>query len=508
MKKVAFVDIDGCLLIDGQLNPALVEKLKGYDQVILFTQRSKMVQLINLGLKASAHKEGEKVLTSDIRKALQEQLGKEIHLSSSVDSAMRREPMAYVQDIEAFETKLYPLLLKKADAAKELIPKEQGELERELERCHDEARDEAKRVAPPSAGYTSEELESRAHEFYPEGKQEQYKTLRQALVVANPLEEIQIDFFDDSEANAEEVKESLKNGDCTFIVGAGGYIEPLTTFQKDVGQTSRRDKLSIEQLMLTKHKERMTNAALSSDAAGKKIDSKAFQQVNRRLYKIGSNIYDYFQRRAADRHEYSGGSSQIKRITTFISDKLGDTGKDRTTKLSAAFKIARYLNNLETVGLTPREKKAISGGELSTILANVMISQAGDLSSKTKEFCQDSKEDHLYKDRKDQGQLTGKALLKAKLQHYIALKTEDFLIGGSNKHKLKISAAKKMLEQLDSKQVELTSEEKTASRGGRLSQLHQEIMKQELQEQKTSGPGVISSTAKKRTQDKSELGPR
>ena len=418
-KKVAFVDIDGCLLIDGQLNPALVEKLKGYDQVILFTQRSKMVQLDNLRLKSRASRKGELVLTSDIRKALKEQLGKEIQLSSSVDSAMGREPMAYVQDIEAFENKLYPLLLKLADADHKASDEER----QELDRYKDDAREEAKLVAPPNEDYTTEELLSRAHEFYPKGKQEQYETLRKALVSGNPSEEIEIDFFDDNEANVAEVEASLGNGERTFIVGAGGYIEPLATFKQDVGETSRT---TGEQLMLTKHKERMTNAALSSDATGKKMNSMAFQEVNSRLYKTASEIYDYFQRRAADRHEYSGGSSQIKRITTFISDKLGDTGKDRTTKLSAAFKIARYLNNLETVGLTPQERKAIKGGELSTILAYTIEKQSSDKAAKLKEFCEQSKEDHLYKSRDDKGQqLTGKELLKAKLQHYIALKRGD-----------------------------------------------------------------------------------
>ena len=44
--RIALVDIDGCAVIKGEINPGMVDKLKSgqYDRILLFTQRNTFLQ--------------------------------------------------------------------------------------------------------------------------------------------------------------------------------------------------------------------------------------------------------------------------------------------------------------------------------------------------------------------------------------------------------------------------------------------------------------------------------
>ena len=75
-QKVAFVDIDGTLVIDGEINWVLVEMLKRYDQVYLCTQRGPATTVIQLARSALGGLSSENVYCTDkIINALRNQLG-------------------------------------------------------------------------------------------------------------------------------------------------------------------------------------------------------------------------------------------------------------------------------------------------------------------------------------------------------------------------------------------------------------------------------------------------
>ncbi|HHF7374667.1 hypothetical protein [Legionella bozemanae] len=100
-KKVALVDIDGCLLIKGELNLNLVKRLRegGYDEIILFTQRSKFVQSLNLPMLTDDTLKSTADAVASLSAALE---GKPIKVSTSVDS-MFGEQFAYFDQLKSFE---------------------------------------------------------------------------------------------------------------------------------------------------------------------------------------------------------------------------------------------------------------------------------------------------------------------------------------------------------------------------------------------------------------------
>lgn len=108
--KVALVDIDGCLVQDGKLNMALVERLKsgGYDNIALFTQRSKYMMYYRW-MRGESPSESPLFLTPDIVEALAKE-GLNVTVSTSVDHCFGA-PLAYYDgQLAPFERLYEPLL--------------------------------------------------------------------------------------------------------------------------------------------------------------------------------------------------------------------------------------------------------------------------------------------------------------------------------------------------------------------------------------------------------------
>ncbi|QRN03882.1 hypothetical protein GH742_08350 [Legionella sp. MW5194] len=227
-KKVAFVDIDGCILHGNRLNQALVEQLREYDEVILFTQRSVYLQMAQIPHKyqLSGVEEGDLVNTPDVVDELGKVLGKRIRVSTSIDPYYKNgKPMQYFDDVlKGFEDELKKAAGSVKQGEKFKLPAplvEQYNEEITLVWDGVEKTDSIKKEDPAS--------------FYPQGKVDQFNHLSQALPDLLETHDFEITYFDDSLHNlyevAKETKGNMNPPRCLVVREA--YISPLNNWQVD-----------------------------------------------------------------------------------------------------------------------------------------------------------------------------------------------------------------------------------------------------------------------------------
>lgn len=190
-KRVALVDIDGCLVQNGKLNAALVKKLQNYDEIILFSQRSKFIQTQQAKFwAADVFRDPTEILvTPDAVDQLSKALNKPIKVSTSVDRFFGSPGKYYERELKEFENKLKKELL---------LQGEELNLAEFQELCQSE-----ESVLRELLGVASN---IPGDDFYPRGKVEQYVSLTGALPkLLNTNDELVVDFFDDHPKNLQEI---------------------------------------------------------------------------------------------------------------------------------------------------------------------------------------------------------------------------------------------------------------------------------------------------------------
>lgn len=229
--KVAFVDIDGCLVSDGKLNNRLVERLQEYDEIILFTQRSKYFQIQQIPrafiLRDTPPEESAIVNTPDAVNALENVIPKRVRVSTSIDFTFG-DPTAY------YETVLGPF----ESALKEELKAKGDKFDRD--RFNQMVQPET--LALRSCLNTDENIP--VDVLYPRDKVGQFESLASFLpyLLNVDSEQISIDYYDDSIQNLEEVKETNPKNTQLFLVNiAGGYIDTVENFRTQYGDQSPRD---------------------------------------------------------------------------------------------------------------------------------------------------------------------------------------------------------------------------------------------------------------------------
>ncbi|KTD78347.1 hypothetical protein [Legionella waltersii] len=184
-KRIAFVDIDDTIIKNGKLNQEVVEKLKdgNYDQIILFSQRSRQVQVENLKHRyfyVQNSNSNELITTSQVVDALTNELKpkKPIKVSSSADTAFGKPMEYYKSKLKSFEDKLFKAFSNQKELGMEAP--DISAFKKEIEE--------------------DEEAIKKRFGEHPLTKEEQYKSLAESL---GP--DVEIDFFDDSYANLKGV---------------------------------------------------------------------------------------------------------------------------------------------------------------------------------------------------------------------------------------------------------------------------------------------------------------
>ncbi|MCE3044297.1 hypothetical protein [Legionella sp. 16cNR16C] len=316
-KKVALVDIDGCLIQDGKLNLALAEKLKAYDEVILFTQRSKYIQTIqaNIWRGGDPVTENDILVTPDAVDKLSALLGKQVKVSTSVDRFFN-SPLSY------YETELKPF---EQNLKKALI--EQGE---DLN------------LAPFREVVTQEEVvvrqllaqapEVNAADFYPKGKVEQFVTLTGALpTILKTDEEIEVDFFDDHPDNLQEIIDHphLPIKPNCFVV-ANHHVSTLSSFNKHQSNNISR-----------------TEAVIRGEFSD-----------------IINNLQSYKQARADEWKK--SGSEYGSNWARIFKHEVGSA----RNKISAVDKAIQILSGVEGVEVSAGELKALKDGRVKEYLGD------------------------------------------------------------------------------------------------------------------------------------------
>lgn len=194
------------------------------------------------------------------------------------------------------------------------------------------------------------------------------------------------------------------------------------------------------------------------------------------LFKNRTNIRaqlafkDYFKSRAAYQREYNQPKMPLRKIGSYLSDKIAKRGLSRTVKLQATLKVMKYLEGQETLGLTREEKKALNNGQLKRITDKYKSTLSAFL---------ESNPNTQYKKGDDPKLLDEKALKIAELKFYQEAKELDIHHSGDArpekvvaKHKVKQSALKKILDVMHNKETKaLTKEEASAIKDGRLKAL-------------------------------------
>ncbi|KTC68288.1 hypothetical protein Lbir_2890 [Legionella birminghamensis] len=316
-KKVALVDIDGCLVQDGKLNLALVEKLKQYDEVILFTQRSKFIQKKNANnwLMLDLHKGNNILITPDAADQLSALLGKNVKVSTSVDRFFGKPLAYYESELKPFEQNLKAALRGEVDEI-DFSP-----IQAEVDKESPVLRELLRQGDDVSAG-----------SFYPKDKVDQYVTLTGALpALLDTDEEIVIDFFDDHPENLQEIidhKHLPIKPNC-FIV-AKQHISTLSSFNQ--------------------HKSSAPNDT-EAVARGAVTDTIA----SLRNYK--KDRYDEWQQTGS---EYKSNWAAI------FKHQVGSA----RNKISAVDKAIQILSGVEEVKVSAAELKALKDGRVKELLGN------------------------------------------------------------------------------------------------------------------------------------------
>ncbi|WP_454782181.1 hypothetical protein [Legionella sp. WA2022007384] len=253
-KKVALVDIDGCLLINGKLNLDLVKLLRegDYDEIILFTQRSKFVQSLNIPNQIMAGNELK--TTEDAVTHLSEALGRPVKVSTSVDF-MLVKPLAYFDELKPVED----LILENArnmaklrshqanlqqieQLGRELATAQKSEVSKlkqeisvikqrllsekeleEIERKKATLEQEIKKEKLAIVDYQKKhpEYKTTDPEGYPVNKEHQLRDLRKELTQDGV--EVEEDYFDDNYLNLQEFDE-LDDKPNRFVVSKGKIL--------------------------------------------------------------------------------------------------------------------------------------------------------------------------------------------------------------------------------------------------------------------------------------------
>lgn len=241
-KRVALVDIDGCMDQSGKLNEELIKKLSSgnYDEIVLFTQRCKHVQAANFKYSEL----DPKMITADVVQQVSEALKKPVRLSTSIDEKMGK-PFGYLNELNNFETLCmynFQLSMKLAEhnnAVKQITslekemqalpPKQKKERnklqqkidnlqpyllsEKELQEIKDiqEQVDKAEQAEMKIVG-----------EKYPKDKVSQYKTVQAQFRI-----DTEFDFYDDKFDNLNEITDSneIERKPTCFLV-AKQHISP------------------------------------------------------------------------------------------------------------------------------------------------------------------------------------------------------------------------------------------------------------------------------------------
>lgn len=321
-KKAAFVDIDGCLVIEGKLNQALVEQLKAYDEIILFTQRSMYLQVGQISrsyLLSGEVGEDTIVNTCDAVDALSKAIGKKVKVSTSVDQCFGPPTEYYETALKPFEQQLKEEAASKKDKLDFAPFNKRVSDEAAVVRKHFGIEDE--RAAPDT--------------FYPQGKVEQCQGLMSHLPQLLGTEDITVDFFDDSKRNLNEVIDSDLRQKPNCMVVSGTYICPIAKFHEKYGiDADPRD--------------RKIQAKLQEDPIAKLSQYIAIREA---------------ERESSDpRSEYKSKWAEI-----FRPDVLS-----ATTKISAAKKAIRILQGEENVVMTENELKALQQGRSKDLIGDAI----------------------------------------------------------------------------------------------------------------------------------------
>jgi len=231
-KKVALVDIDGCLIQKNKLNKHLVELLRNehYDEIILFTQRSKLVQRTNIAAKLSAsNSPGTDILTTkQAVELLSKALNKTIRVSTSVDSVFGK-PLEYFEtQLKDFEERFLPAEIQRQDG-------DSGEVNASIV---DEINNESEAVVTffkkaPSNDYTEE--------GYPRKKVEQFMSLDKELSTDGVT--VTYDYFDDNYNNLIEIQEesSITNKPKCYVVTSKNIL-PLSAYTHELDTLKKINK--------------------------------------------------------------------------------------------------------------------------------------------------------------------------------------------------------------------------------------------------------------------------
>jgi len=251
-RKVAFVDIDGCLLIDGKLNPELVKKLErgGYDEIVLFTQRSMYMQSGQIPRTINQiYMENEEQLadakdikthmhtTPQVIKALEKVLSREVKLSTSVDSYVgNKQPFGYKDELQAFEDELASKHIEYCEKYGATADGE--EASQALAAIHREMKQKLNTESEAVRAGRQEEMQtnlqgSEPDAFYPREKIAQYEACIRALGLNK---DDVIDYFDDSLENLKAVSQKVQRTPSAFRIRKSGSLMPLTVREKLLGQ--------------------------------------------------------------------------------------------------------------------------------------------------------------------------------------------------------------------------------------------------------------------------------
>ncbi|CDZ76648.1 hypothetical protein BN59_00922 [Legionella massiliensis] len=316
-KKVAFVDIDGCLVENGKLNQALVEQLKAYDEVILFTQRSKFLQVGQVSrpyiLAEQVPAKEEIINTPDAVQALSTILGKPIKVSTSVDRFFGNPTEYYESRLKDFEERLKEEASSKGDQV-------------DIASFNLEVRTEVEKIR---AALGQDERKSPG-DFYPQGKVEQCQELINHLPQLMGTSDFVIDYYDDSQRNLKEVIDTDFPNKPTCMIVSGSYSCPLTKFKEKYG-----------------------NEADPRDPEIKK------QLENDPIAKLNQYIVDRERERQTSKSEYK---SKWAEIFTPINSA--------TTKISAAKKAIKILQGDDGEVMTEDEMQALKQGRLKEIIGD------------------------------------------------------------------------------------------------------------------------------------------
>src|SRR3990167_8995890 len=205
MPKITLVDIDSTLVLrDTELNLALIEKLHEFDEVILFTQRSKHVQTLNLRGHISGNMELEVnssfLIIGNILNALRRH-GIHANVSTSLDHVVKRDN--YYLEVDEHIHQLMSNIIRTYPGYQE---SQQGD----------------------ASTYVVTQLTSLGEPETPLTKVEPFRYLLNSLYLKYPGQSIQITFFDDNEDNLTEVGAAFPKEPIRLIQVTHKIMRPLT----------------------------------------------------------------------------------------------------------------------------------------------------------------------------------------------------------------------------------------------------------------------------------------